>query len=73
MVSYRQGRLEELLTEKKSPGRPRIITPEVVEKLEAELKDPKDLRVTKKCKNGYRVVVRQKSLIARYISRYAIV
>lgn len=40
LASYRQGGLEELLTEKKSPGRPRIITPEIVEKLEAELKDP---------------------------------
>lgn len=40
LASYRQGGLEELLTEKKSPGRPRKITAEIVEKLKEELKDP---------------------------------
>jgi transposase len=40
LTSYRQGGIEELLREKKSTGRPRRLTDEIVEKLEIELKDP---------------------------------
>lgn len=40
LTSYRRGGLEELLTEKRSTGRPRLMTHEIVEKLEAELQDP---------------------------------
>jgi transposase len=39
LTSYRQGGLEELLTEKKSTGRPRRMTDEIVERLETELQD----------------------------------
>jgi transposase len=40
LTSDRQGGLEELLTEKKSTGRPRRMTDEIVERLETELQDP---------------------------------
>ena len=40
LTSYRQGGLEELLTEKKSTGRPRLMTQDIVEKLKTELQDP---------------------------------
>ena len=40
LTSYRQGGLEELLREKKSTGRPRLLTDKIVERLQAELKDP---------------------------------
>lgn len=37
---YRQGGLAGLLEEKKSPGRPRVIPLDVVERLKVELSDP---------------------------------
>lgn len=40
LTSYRQGGLEELLREKKSTGRPRLMTQEILDKLLLELQDP---------------------------------
>jgi transposase len=40
LSSYRQGGMTELLSQKKSSGRPRIINSETLDKLEKELQEP---------------------------------
>ena len=40
LSTYRQGEMAELLSQKPRSGRPRIITPETLDRLEKELQEP---------------------------------